>query len=153
MLSLRVPSPTSFDLRRFQVGDFERRLRLSRDCFLSFSPKFEENNFRGVRFGVRSSKSEVAFTAAEEEETLPEELQPELMPKHVAIIMDGNGRWAKNRGLQPWDGHRAGVEALKEIVKLSGKWGIQVLTVFAFSTDNWIRPRVSKNLIFNLDIT
>ncbi|KAG7538344.1 Decaprenyl diphosphate synthase-like superfamily [Arabidopsis suecica] len=148
MLSLRVRPPTSFDFRRFNVRDLERRWRLSRDCFLSFSPKFEEN--RGVRFGVKSSKSEVSFTAAEEEETLPEELQPELMPKHVAIIMDGNGRWAKNRGLQPWDGHRAGVEALKEIVELSGKWGIQVLTVFAFSTDNWIRPRIEIDFLFSL---
>ncbi|EOA13761.1 hypothetical protein CARUB_v10026853mg [Capsella rubella] len=142
MLSLRVPTPTSFHLRRLHPRDIERR-----DCFISYSPSFVN---RGVRLGIRSSSSGVAFTPAEEEETLPEELQPELMPKHVAIIMDGNGRWAKNQGLQPWDGHRAGVEALKEIVELSGKWGIQVLTVFAFSTDNWIRPRIEIDFLFSL---
>ncbi|XP_010443627.1 PREDICTED: dehydrodolichyl diphosphate synthase 2 [Camelina sativa] len=143
MLSLRVPTPTSF--RRLHAG----RSRLSRDCLFSYSPSFVN---RGVRLRVRSTKSEVALTPAEEEEevTLPEELQPELMPKHVAIIMDGNGRWAKNQGLQPWDGHRAGVEALKEIVELSGRWGIQVLTVFAFSTDNWIRPRIEIDFLFSL---
>lgn len=141
MLSLRVPTPTSSDFRRFHAGDLGRRWRLSRDCFLSYSSNLVD---RGIKFGTRSAKSEVTFTAAEEE-ILPEGLQQELMPNHVAIIMDGNGRWAKNRGLRPWDGHRAGVEALREIVELCGKWGIQVLTVFAFSTDNWIRPRVRPN--------
>ncbi|KAG2280323.1 hypothetical protein Bca52824_051543 [Brassica carinata] len=75
------------------------------------------------------------FTAAEEE-NLPEGLQPELMPKHVAVIMDRNGRWAKNKGLQPWD-------ALRQM-------GIQVLTVFAFSTDNWIRPKIEIDFLLNL---
>ncbi|KAH0869059.1 hypothetical protein HID58_076081 [Brassica napus] len=118
----------------------EARSRL----LLSFTPN-------RIGLGVRSTKSEMApFTAAEEEETLPEGLQPELMPKHVAVIMDGNGRWAKNQGLQPWDGHRAGVEALREIVELCGKWGIQVLTVFAFSTDNWIRPKIEIDFLLSL---
>ncbi|CAA7032293.1 unnamed protein product [Microthlaspi erraticum] len=148
MISLRVPSPTSFDFRRFHAGALERRWRLGRDCLLSFSPNFSENR-RGTGFGIRSTKSEAPFTAAEEE-TLPDGLQPELMPKHVAVIMDGNGRWAKSRGLQPWDGHRAGVEALREIVELCGKWGIQVLTVFAFSTDNWIRPRIEIDFLLSL---
>lgn len=143
MLLLRVPSPASFDFRRFHAGALERSWRLGRDCLLSFSPDFSENR-RGIGYGIRSTKSEAPFTAAEEE-TLPDGLQPELMPKHVAVIMDGNGRWAKNRDLQPWDGHRAGVEALREIVELCGKWGIQVLTVFAFSTDNWVRPKVRPN--------
>ncbi|KAH0859983.1 LOW QUALITY PROTEIN: hypothetical protein HID58_088244 [Brassica napus] len=55
----------------------------------------------------------------------------ELMPKHVAVEMDGNGRWTKNQGFQPWDGHRVGVEALRAL-----RWGVQVFTVFAFSNDN-----------------
>ncbi|MED6189343.1 hypothetical protein PIB30_095068, partial [Stylosanthes scabra] len=75
------------------------------------------------------------------EEPFPEELRAELMPKHVAVIMDGNRRWAKERGLFPWAGHQAGVEALKEVVRLSCSWGIKVLTVFAFSYENWIRPK------------
>jgi ditrans,polycis-polyprenyl diphosphate synthase len=77
-----------------------------------------------------------------EMEPLPEELQAELMPKHVAVIMDGNGRWAKMRGLPPSAGHVAGVKSLRRMVRLCYSWGIKVLTVFAFSTDNWIRPKV-----------
>jgi len=75
-------------------------------------------------------------------EPLPEELQAELMPKHVAVIMDGNGRWAKMRGLPASAGHVAGVKSLRRMVRLCYSWGIKVLTVFAFSTDNWIRPKV-----------
>ncbi|CAN1221754.1 Dehydrodolichyl diphosphate synthase 2 [Linum grandiflorum] len=56
--------------------------------------------------------------------------------------MDGNGRWAKQRGLVPGAGHEAGIRSLKEMVRLCIQWGIRVLTVFAFSTDNWIRPKV-----------
>lgn len=63
------------------------------------------------------------------------------MPKHIAIIMDGNGRWAKQRGLPRTLGHKAGVEILKEIVKYSNEIGIKILTVYAFSTENWRRPK------------
>jgi len=77
-----------------------------------------------------------------EMEPLPEELQAELMPKHVAVIMDGNGRWAKMRGLPASVGHVAGIKSLRRMVRLCYSWGIKVLTVFAFSTDNWIRPKV-----------
>ncbi len=63
------------------------------------------------------------------------------MPKHVAIIMDGNGRWAKKKGLPRTLGHKAGVEALKGIVKHSNEIGIKILTVYAFSTENWARPK------------
>lgn len=75
-------------------------------------------------------------------EPLPEGLQLELMPKHVAVIMDGNGRWAKKRGLPPGVGHEAGVQSLRKVIELCWKWGIKVLSVFAFSYDNWIRPKV-----------
>jgi hypothetical protein len=73
---------------------------------------------------------------------LPTELDPSRMPRHVAIIMDGNSRWAERQGWPSTVGHEAGVRALKEVVKLSQKWGIEVLTVFAFSTENWLRPKV-----------
>ncbi|KAE8680431.1 hypothetical protein F3Y22_tig00111388pilonHSYRG00030 [Hibiscus syriacus] len=63
------------------------------------------------------------------------------MPKHVAVIMDGNGRWARQRKLPTSAGHEAGVKSLWEMVELCGQWGIQVLTVFAFSSENWIRPK------------
>ena len=61
-------------------------------------------------------------------------------PLHVAIVMDGNGRWAKQRGLPRSLGHRAGVEALKRTVSAAPKLGIGWLTVFGFSTENWSRP-------------
>ncbi len=62
------------------------------------------------------------------------------VPEHVAIIMDGNGRWARQRGLPRLAGHRAGVEAVKRTVEAAGKAGIRYLTLFAFSTENWKRP-------------
>ena len=61
-------------------------------------------------------------------------------PRHVAIIMDGNGRWATRRGLPRLAGHRRGVDALRAIVEASPELGVEVLTLFAFSTENWNRP-------------
>jgi len=61
-------------------------------------------------------------------------------PRYVAIIMDGNARWAKARGLGVTEGHRAGTDALKRTIKLAGEFGIEQLTVYAFSTENWTRP-------------
>ncbi len=62
-------------------------------------------------------------------------------PRHVAIIMDGNGRWAASRGLPRVEGHRRGVEALRKTVRAAGDLGIAVLTIFAFSSENWTRPQ------------
>jgi undecaprenyl diphosphate synthase len=61
-------------------------------------------------------------------------------PRHVAIIMDGNGRWAKQRGLPRFEGHRRGVEAVRRAVRSAIELGIQVLTIYSFSTENWSRP-------------
>lgn len=77
-------------------------------------------------------------------------LDPARLPKHLAIIMDGNGRWATKRGLPRVAGHRAGVEALREIVRACREWGISVLTVYAFSTENWKRPRAEVEALMNL---
>ncbi|PSH63189.1 MULTISPECIES: isoprenyl transferase [Phyllobacterium] len=63
------------------------------------------------------------------------------IPRHIAIIMDGNGRWAKARGLPRTAGHKAGVESLRETIRAAGKMGIPFLTLFAFSSENWSRPR------------
>jgi len=63
------------------------------------------------------------------------------MPRHVAIIMDGNGRWAAARGLPRVEGHRRGVEALRKTVRAAGNLGISVLTIFSFSSENWSRPQ------------
>lgn len=64
-----------------------------------------------------------------------------LMPRHVAVIMDGNGRWAKKRGMPRAFGHRAGVNVLEPIIEACGQWGIEALTLYAFSTENWARPK------------
>jgi len=69
-----------------------------------------------------------------------DETKLEKLPRHVAIIMDGNGRWAKARGLPRLAGHRAGTENLRPILEASVEFGIQVLTIWAFSTENWNRP-------------
>jgi undecaprenyl diphosphate synthase len=66
---------------------------------------------------------------------------PEIIPTHVAIIMDGNGRWALSRGLPRLAGHRAGTENLRRVIEASIEFGIQYLTIYAFSTENWERPR------------
>jgi len=64
-----------------------------------------------------------------------------VKPAHIAIIMDGNGRWARARGLPRTAGHRAGVEALRRTVRAAGEMGIEWLTVYAFSSENWSRPK------------
>jgi undecaprenyl diphosphate synthase len=65
---------------------------------------------------------------------------PENVPQHVAIIMDGNGRWARERRLPRLAGHRAGVENLRQVIESSVEYGIKILTIYAFSTENWERP-------------
>jgi undecaprenyl diphosphate synthase len=72
------------------------------------------------------------------------------VPAHIAIIMDGNGRWAKERGQIRLKGHQAGMEALHDIVKACSDMGVQVLTVYAFSTENWKRPADEVSGIFSL---
>ena len=73
-------------------------------------------------------------------QTLPDCLDPARLPAHVAVIMDGNGRWARQRNLPRVMGHREGVEALKRTLRLCSDWGIGALTAYAFSTENWSRP-------------
>ena len=75
---------------------------------------------------------------------------PERVPEHVAIVMDGNGRWAKQRGLERNMGHRRGVEALENIVIGCRKLGVRYLTVYAFSTENWSRPKAEIGTLMNL---
>jgi undecaprenyl diphosphate synthase len=72
------------------------------------------------------------------------------VPRHVGIIMDGNGRWAAGRGLLRASGHRAGVEALRDIVRASSDLGIEVLSLYAFSTENWKRPRGEIKVLMEL---
>jgi len=67
-------------------------------------------------------------------------LDPAKLPRHVAVIMDGNGRWAAKRGLPRIAGHKAGVDSVRAIVRAAGELGIETLTLYSFSTENWLRP-------------
>ena len=75
------------------------------------------------------------------------------MPKHLAIIMDGNGRWAEDRGRPRIDGHRHGVDRVRDITEASAKKGIRDLTLFAFSSENWRRPEAEVRLLTELLMT
>jgi undecaprenyl diphosphate synthase len=77
-------------------------------------------------------------------------LEPEHLPGHVAIIMDGNGRWARERGLSRIRGHRAGVESIRVIVRAAGEIGIRFLTLYAFSAENWKRPKREVSSLMSL---
>lgn len=68
------------------------------------------------------------------------ELSQQRIPRHIAVIMDGNGRWAKSRGMPRTDGHRRGIDALKRTVEAAGDLGVEYLTLFGFSSENWKRP-------------
>jgi undecaprenyl diphosphate synthase len=72
------------------------------------------------------------------------------VPRHVALIMDGNGRWAKQRGLSRQAGHRAGTENIRRIIQAFGERGVEVLTLYAFSTENWTRPRREVSALMRL---
>jgi undecaprenyl diphosphate synthase len=72
------------------------------------------------------------------------------IPKHVAIIMDGNGRWAKKQGLLRAFGHESGTKSVKEIIKASAKLGIECLTLYAFSTENWNRPKLEVDTLMRV---
>lgn len=72
------------------------------------------------------------------------------IPKHVAIIMDGNGRWAKQRGLERQEGHIAGAEAVSAVVRAAAKTGVDYVTLYTFSTENWGRPEAEINAIMEL---
>lgn len=72
------------------------------------------------------------------------------IPEHVAVIMDGNGRWAKKRAMPRHLGHRSGVDAVRKIVEMSAQHGIRYLTLFAFSSENWKRPREEVTMLMGL---
>lgn len=78
------------------------------------------------------------------------QLDENNIPNHVAIIMDGNGRWAKSRNLPRTMGHKAGVETIRRIIKEADRLGIKYITLYAFSTENWKRPETEVNALMNL---
>ena len=75
------------------------------------------------------------------------------LPRHIAIIMDGNGRWAKSRGLPRVSGHKEGVNSVREITQACGELGIQILTLYTFSSENWKRPRAEVDALMRLLVT
>ena len=77
-------------------------------------------------------------------------LPKDKIPRHIAIIMDGNGRWAKKRGLPRAAGHKVGADSLRAILKASAELGVRYLTVYAFSTENWRRPQEEVNFLMGL---
>ncbi len=79
-----------------------------------------------------------------------EKIDKDRLPKHIAIIMDGNGRWAKSRGLERFEGHQEGVASVKAVVESAGKLGIEYITLYAFSTENWNRPKEEVEALMSL---
>ncbi len=86
----------------------------------------------------------------DDENKLLQAIDRNKLPNHIAIIMDGNGRWAQRRGLPRSLGHRAGVESLRNVVKLCSELGVKVLTCYAFSTENWKRPEDEVSYLMDL---
>jgi len=84
------------------------------------------------------------------DEALAREVNFDALPAHIAIIMDGNGRWAAQRHLPRVEGHRAGIESVREVVETSARLGIHVLTLYAFSVENWKRPAAEVNMLMTL---
>ena len=81
---------------------------------------------------------------------LPSDLSQDRLPQHVAVIMDGNGRWAKSQGKARIVGHQKGVDALKDLLRCCKDWGIPALTAYAFSTENWGRPHTEVQFLMTL---
>jgi undecaprenyl diphosphate synthase len=77
-------------------------------------------------------------------------LDPEKLPRHVAIIMDGNGRWARERGRPRIFGHRAGIESVRDVVRACSELGIEYLTLYTFSRENWRRPKAEVSSLMNM---
>ena len=75
------------------------------------------------------------------------------IPRHIAIIMDGNGRWAKQQGKARHHGHKAGAESVRRVVQACGELGVEALTLFAFSSENWKRPKLEVELLMELFMT
>src|SRR5687768_6665265 len=88
--------------------------------------------------------------AGDPDERLAREVNFERLPAHVAIIMDGNGRWAAQRHLPRVEGHRAGIDAVRDTVETAARTGIQVLTLYAFSVENWKRPAAEVSTLMGL---
>jgi len=88
--------------------------------------------------------------AGTDEYRLAEQINPERIPVHIAVIMDGNGRWAKQRGLKREEGHKEGAVSARKITEYALRCGVKHLTLFAFSSENWKRPITEVNTLMNM---
>src|SRR3954451_8262093 len=91
-----------------------------------------------------------SLTPGSAEETLARQVAFDRLPSHVAVIMDGNGRWAAQRHLPRVEGHRAGIESVRAAIETSARLGIEVLTLYAFSVENWKRPASEVGVLMSL---
>ena len=82
--------------------------------------------------------------------TIQDEIKAAGLPEHIAIIMDGNGRWAQQRGLDRVYGHKAGVDTVKRVVEAAGEIGLHYLTLYTFSLENWNRPKTEVDALMGL---
>lgn len=115
-------------------------------CRTIFSPVFHS---KGLRLSARSSKgSRTDLSPADQIKR--DQIDPANLPKHVAIIMDGNGRWARQRKLTRIKGHKAAIPAVQETVEACAELGIRHLTLYAFSTENWKRPEQETGTLMAL---
>lgn len=92
------------------------------------------------------------ISSAKTKEKMGQEPELHNIPRHVAIIMDGNGRWAKKRGLPRVAGHREGMKAIRKVTRAADELGVEVLTLYAFSTENWTRPSDEVSYLMNLPV-
>ena len=91
-----------------------------------------------------------ALVAGEEEDLLARAIDPDRLPAHIAIIMDGNGRWAKRRGRPRVAGHSAGMGPVRVVIETCAQMGLKALTLYAFSVENWKRPRAEVEMLWRL---
>ncbi|KAH6836956.1 Undecaprenyl pyrophosphate synthetase family protein [Perilla frutescens var. hirtella] len=147
-LHLRLSlTPSPLKLRR-QVPGRSLDLKLPPRVFSSTIKAATVNGHPGE--DILLSETTPAHFSGEDSAALPAGLRRESMPRHVAVIMDGNRRWARMKGLPIGSGYEAGVRALRKMVELCCNLGIRVLTVFAFSSDNWFRPKVEVDFLMRL---
>ena len=108
------------------------------------------NSPRSIRGKTRVNVPEFLTPTGREEERLLGELDAERLPQHIAVIMDGNGRWARKRHLPRIAGHRAGVRSARTIIETCARLKIPALTLYAFSMENWRRPKAEIDFLMRL---
>jgi undecaprenyl diphosphate synthase len=117
---------------------------LNKEVFYILAP------IQGVYLYFKVIVMDRGINANNKEQKLLTQVLENKVPVHVAVVMDGNGRWAKNRGLPRAVGHKAGMDVLREIVKCAHSIGLKVITFYAFSTENWKRPRWEVDFLMRL---